>query len=47
MKTKEEIEAKYEELNKRMESVVPWDSFNVASIDGQRYIIEWILGQHD
>lgn len=47
MKTEKEIKEKYDELNKRMEAVAPWDSFKIASTDGQRYILEWVLGQHD
>lgn len=47
MKTEDEIKEKYDELNKRMGAVAPWDSFNIATTDGQRYILEWVMGQHD
>ena len=47
MKTQKEIEEKYEELNKRMSKMEPGDMFGVASTDGQRYILEWVLGNHD
>jgi hypothetical protein len=46
MRSQEEIEKKYEELNKQMSSLDPGQFFEIASTDGQRYIIEWILGQH-
>ena len=48
MKTRFEIEQKYEELNQRMSQKS--NSFmdpTIMSIDGQRWVIEWILGQHD
>lgn len=68
MKTQEEIEKKYEELNKWMRDNVPTEisnnelkslkgldalekmaeqSSHGISIDGQRYILEWVLGQRD
>ncbi len=68
MKTQEEIEKKYEELNKWMRDNTPTEKSNNElkslkgldtlekmveqsslgiSIDGQRYILEWVLGQHD
>ncbi len=68
MKTQEEIEKKYEELNQWMRDNVPTEKSNnelkslkgldalekmaersshEISIDGQRYILEWVLGQHD
>lgn len=46
MRTQKEIEKKYDELNERMAKIMPGDMFNVASTDGQRYILEWVLGQH-
>lgn len=47
MKTQKEIEEKYDELNQRMAKMSPGDMFGIASSDGQRYILEWVLGQHD
>lgn len=47
MKTQKEIEEKYEELNQRMAKMSPGDFFNVASTDGQRFILEWVLGRDD
>jgi hypothetical protein len=47
MKSRAEIEKKFEELNKQMSRLSPGQYFEVASTDGQRYILEWILGQHD
>jgi len=68
MKTQEEIEEKYEELNKRMSANMPTESSNKElaalegfealekmakrsaesiSIDGQRYILEWVLYNND
>lgn len=51
MKTRFEIEQKYEELNQRMaqktNSMLPMMDPIIMSIDGQRWLIEWILGQHD
>lgn len=46
MKTEEEVQAKYEELNKRMSKMEIGDMFGTASTDGQRYILEWVLGHH-
>jgi len=46
MKSQKEIEKKYEELNERMRNLKASQSFDVASTDGQRYILEWVLGQH-
>jgi len=50
-KSKFEIEQKLEELNQRMEkhtsSMFSMMDPSVMSIDGQRYILEWVLGQHD
>ena len=46
-KTQFEIQQKYEELNQRMSENTPGDMFGNASVDGQRYILEWVLGQHD
>jgi len=42
-----EIEQKYEEINQRMSEMNGMDMFGTASTDGQRYILEWVLGQHD
>lgn len=47
MKTKFEIEEKHKELSQRMSQTSPGDMFQTASVDGQRYILEWVLGQHD
>lgn len=47
MKTRSEIEKKYEELNEQMSKLSPGQYFEIASTDGQRFILEWILGQHD
>ncbi len=46
MRTAKEIKAKYDELNERMNKMEPGDMFGTASTDGQRYILEWVLGQH-
>jgi len=43
LRSKFEIEQKYEELNQRMTNA---DMFSSTSIDGQRFILEWVLGQH-
>ena len=43
LRSKFEIEQKYEELNQRMKNA---DMFSSTSIDGQRFILEWVLGQH-
>ncbi len=42
-----DIKQKYEELNQRMGQNSPFDMFSNASVDGQRFILEWVLGQHD
>ncbi len=47
LKSKFEIEQKHEELSQRMSEKSPRDMFGNASVDGQRYILEWVLGQHD
>jgi len=47
MKTRAEIEKKFEELNKQMAKLSPGQLFEVASTDGQRFILEWVLGQHE
>ena len=47
MKTRADIEKKFEEVNDTMSRLSPGQYFEVASTDGQRYILEWILGQHD
>ena len=47
MKTQKQIEEKMLELNKRMSELGVMDVFGVASTDGQRYILEWVLDQHD
>jgi hypothetical protein len=47
MKTRVEIEKKFEELNKQMAKLSPGQLFEVASTDGQRFILEWVLGQHE
>ena len=47
MKTRAEIEKKFEEVNDMMARLSPGQYFEVASADGQRYILEWILGQHE
>lgn len=44
MKTEKEIQEKLEELDERMGKLSPGDMFGVASTDGQRYILQWILG---
>lgn len=47
IRSRKEIEEKYEELNERMREISgKGDFFNVASTDGQRYILEWVLMQH-
>ena len=47
IRSRKEIEEKYEELNERMREIsAKGDIFNVASTDGQRYILEWVLMQH-
>lgn len=43
MRTEDEIEEKYEELNQRMSNMSSDELFNVASTDGQRFILEWIM----
>ena len=43
MKTEKEIQEKLVELNKRMAKLLPSDMFGVASTDGQRFIIQWVL----
>jgi len=47
MKTRAEIEKKFEELNEQMSRLSPGQLFEVASTDGQRFILEWVLGQHE
>lgn len=47
MKSRAEIEKKFEELNKQMAKLSPGQVFEIASTDGQRFILEWILGQHE
>ena len=47
MKTRSEIEKKYESLNEQMAKLSPGQHFEIASTDGQRFILEWILGQHE
>ena len=47
IRSRKEIEEKYEELNQRMqENSGSGDFFNIASTDGQRFILEWVLKQH-
>ena len=43
MKTEKEIRVKKEELDKRMAKLVPGDMFGLASTDGQRFILDWVL----
>ena len=43
MKTQKEIEKKLKELDELMAKLTPSDIWNVASIDSQRYILQWIL----
>ncbi len=43
MRTEAEIKKKYEELNERMLKMTPMDMFGIASTDGQRFILEWVL----
>jgi len=43
LRSKFEIEQKYQELNQRMKDS---DMFSKYSIDAQRFILEWVLGQH-
>jgi len=47
MKSRAEIEKKFEELNEQMAKLSPGQLFEVASTDGQRFILEWVLGQHE
>ena len=68
MKTQEEIEKKYEELNQMMKDNMPTEesvqeleslqgldvlkkiaqkSSTAISIDAQRFILEWVLKDHD
>ena len=46
-KTRPEIEKRYEELNEQMSNLSPGQYYEIASTDGQRYILEWVMGQHD
>jgi len=47
IRSRKEIEERYEELNERMREISgKGDIFNVASTDGQRYILEWVMKQH-
>ena len=43
MKTEKEIRAKKVELDKRMAKLTVGDMFGVASTDGQRFILDWVL----
>lgn len=43
LRTEEEIKKKLEELDKRMGSMVVSDYFGIASTDGQRFILQWVL----
>jgi hypothetical protein len=47
MKSRAEIEKKFEEINKQMAELSIEQVFEIASTDGQRFIIEWVLGQHE
>ena len=47
LKTEVEILKKYEELNIKMTNLSPEQYFEIASNDGQRFILEWVLGQHE
>lgn len=47
MKTRAEIEKKYESLNDQLAKISPGQIFEIASSDGQRFILEWVLGQHE
>ncbi len=47
LKTEEEILKKYEEINQQMSRLSPGQYFEIASNDGQRFILEWVLGQHE
>ena len=47
LKTEVEILKKYEEINEQMRRLSPGQYFEIASNDGQRYILEWVLGQHE
>jgi len=46
LRTEAEILKKYEELNERMAKITPGDSFSIASTDGQRFILEWVLNRN-
>ena len=43
MKTEKEIRVKKAELDKRMAELSVGDMFGVASTDGQRFILDWVL----
>jgi len=44
MKSQQEIEQRYTELNERMQkSIDNMDMFENISIDAQRFILEWVL----
>ena len=46
LKTAIEIKKKYDELNLQLSQLSPSQYFEIASNDGQRFILEWVMGQH-
>ncbi len=49
MKSQEQVEKKYEELNESMAKNIEGkhDPTTSISLDAQRYALEWVLGHHD
>jgi len=41
------LSTKIKKINARMAKTPVWDFWTNASTDGQRYILEWVLGHHD
>jgi hypothetical protein len=43
MKTREEILQKIKELDSRMDNLTPDYKYAIATTQGQKYILEWVL----
>lgn len=44
MRTKEEIREKIKELEQRLEETDPDYKHAIATTEGQKYILDWVLG---
>lgn len=44
MRTKDEILEKIKELEQRLENIDPDYKYAVATTEGQKYVLDWVLG---